>query len=212
MNQLEIKQEEMEHLLFDFMKEFSYSEYNIQLYKMMISFHHRRIPMIILIAGNRGIGKSTLAMKLSECLNIPSVLKTEVFYDLMKLVLHNQDLIDTEQLWNSDNFYSRWKEQCRIVERGLLEDIKKCEKDGKNFFLEGIHVDSNLLFTVKNILLKGIVIPFYLYRKNEEEDLYNSNKKEFENFIHIEASSINDAVDSMHSLVLEKMKNFNYLE
>jgi len=39
--------------------------------------------MIILISGPRCVGKSTLATKLAERLNLPNIVKTDTVYDLM---------------------------------------------------------------------------------------------------------------------------------
>lgn len=51
------------------------------------SFHHQRIPLVVLIAGTASTGKSTIATSLSERLNLSSVLKTDVVYDLMHTVI-----------------------------------------------------------------------------------------------------------------------------
>jgi len=47
------------------------------------SFHHQRIPLIVLIGGAACVGKSTLATQLAERLNLSSVLQTDVAYALM---------------------------------------------------------------------------------------------------------------------------------
>lgn len=53
----------------------------------LASFHHQRIPLVLLIGGTGATGKSTVATALSERLNLSSVLKTDVVYDVMHTII-----------------------------------------------------------------------------------------------------------------------------
>jgi 2-phosphoglycerate kinase len=57
------------------------------LYHMLSDFHHLRIPLVILLGGTLCIGKSTTATRLADCLNLPSVLNTNVIFELMSFSL-----------------------------------------------------------------------------------------------------------------------------
>jgi hypothetical protein len=48
-----------------------------------VSFHHQRIPLIVLVGGSACVGKSTLATQLAERLNLSSVLQTDVVHAVL---------------------------------------------------------------------------------------------------------------------------------
>ena len=87
-------------------------------YRMMVHFRHRRIPLVILLAGTKHIGKSTLATKLAEQLNLSVVLQTDVVYDLMCDVVG----FGGEPSWNrrhasEDELRRDYKRECGIVRK-----------------------------------------------------------------------------------------------
>jgi 2-phosphoglycerate kinase len=105
---LDIPQDELEAMLFALVRKLGYGEKVVDRYRMVMRFHHQRVPLIVLIAGTvrssvhsmlshvssfselfacffrQGcIGKSMLATRLAERLNITAVLPTDLVHELM---------------------------------------------------------------------------------------------------------------------------------
>jgi len=150
-NILEVKQEDMEHLIFQVMKKYGYGDKHISLYKMMTKFHHKRVPLIILICGTRCIGKSTLATLLAERLNMSSVIQTNIVYELMNDMANTP--ISTEPICfrrysDKNQLLEQFKRECQVVRKGVSADIQKCLTEGKSMIIEGFHLDPSLYFDI----------------------------------------------------------------
>ncbi|ORX83545.1 hypothetical protein BCR32DRAFT_291945 [Anaeromyces robustus] len=142
-NELELTQKKLEKILFNIMKEYGYNEKYTLLYKLISGFYRERIPMIILISGPRCVGKSTLATKLAERLNLPNIVKTDAVYDLMCSIFKISEE-DREPIWyknySTDELLEKYENDCKLVKRGLEADIKKAFTEGKSIIIEGTHV------------------------------------------------------------------------
>jgi len=150
-NILEVKQEDMENLIFQVMKKYGYGDKHISLYKMMTKFHHKRVPLIILISGTRCIGKSTLATLLAERLNMSSVIQTNIVYELMNDMANTP--ISTEPICfrrysDKSQLLEQFKRECQVVRKGVSADIQKCLTEGKSMIIEGFHLDPSLYFDI----------------------------------------------------------------
>lgn len=75
---LDVVSSKFQELLFQVMKEFGYEKTFQDRYIMMNKFYSKRVPLIILISGSVSVGKSTIANKLSERMNISNVLQTKI--------------------------------------------------------------------------------------------------------------------------------------
>lgn len=190
-NRMKITQKELEIELFLILKEFGYEAENVHFYEMMNSFHCQRVPMIILIGGSAR--KSSVAMALAERLNIPSVLKTDIYCDLFSKFAHLTSI-------SKSSFSSPFEYECKLVQLALSQDISKCAKEGKNLIIEGEHVDANLVAFISSVFAgcrnsegKGIIIPF---------NLGSTAPPPFISLV------IDDhSIDFLHSCILEKMKS-----
>ncbi|KAI8388274.1 uncharacterized protein BYT42DRAFT_559544 [Radiomyces spectabilis] len=143
--QLDISQQDLQKELFDLFKDHGYGAAHVQWYKTMASFHHQRIPLVVLLAGTGATGKSTIATRLSERLNLSSVLKTDVIYDLMHTII---DGVIPPRIWDLPE-QGRWEQiidnECSLVCRGLDADLCKSVTDGKSIIIEGELVNHELL-------------------------------------------------------------------
>lgn len=82
----------------------------------LISFHHQRTPLIILICGERGVGKSTLSQKLAELMNLPSALQTDIMFDL---ALHMLDTkMETFNFSNESAELDPFQMECEMIQHG----------------------------------------------------------------------------------------------
>lgn len=75
---LDVQLKKFQELLFKTFDEFGYDKIFQDRYLMMNSFYSKRVPLVILISGSISVGKSTIANKLSEKMNISNVLQTKI--------------------------------------------------------------------------------------------------------------------------------------
>ncbi|TMW60476.1 hypothetical protein Poli38472_000518 [Pythium oligandrum] len=161
----DIVQEQFEDFLYKTMQVFGYGESHITCYRMMSSLHRKRVPLLIILAGTACVGKSTLATKLADRLNLSSVLQTDLTHELMCNFSGRQETAYTTTSFASkDDLIAEYKEDCETVRRGVRSDIDKCLKEGKSLIIEGFHIDPRLY--QKEIAVdsgvSGIVVPFLL--------------------------------------------------
>eukprot|EP00698_Gefionella_okellyi_P012338 TRINITY_DN3318_c0_g1_i1.p1 TRINITY_DN3318_c0_g1~~TRINITY_DN3318_c0_g1_i1.p1 ORF type:complete len:396 (-),score=86.98 TRINITY_DN3318_c0_g1_i1:171-1358(-) len=145
-NKLDVQQEEMTNMLFAVIGKMGYTDQHLQTYKMMTRFHHQRVPLIIFIAGTGCIGKSILATQLAERLNLPSVLQTDLVYEMMSAVVSE---LKPAPVWgrpfeSDERTVSDWKREAAAIRKGLEGDIAKAFEDGKPIIIEGTHLDLSL--------------------------------------------------------------------
>eukprot|EP00736_Rhodelphis_marinus_P003227 Rmarinus@m.7611 len=142
-NCLDVQQEEMELELFAVMRSNGYGSDFIKRYKMMMAFHHSRTPLLVLIGGSAKVGKSTVATRLAERLNMPNVFHTDITYNLIKNFVEE---LDPLPLWQrnfakDEDLVQAFCHESRLVRRGVDADVQKCFKEGKALFAEGLHVE-----------------------------------------------------------------------
>ncbi len=113
-------------------------------------------PLIILIGGASGVGKTTLAISLANLLDIPRVVATDDLRQVMRLTLA-QDLVPA--LHTSS--YSAWqvvpavghleavvagfREQARSVCVGVKAVISRCIEENTSVIIDGVHLISDML-------------------------------------------------------------------
>ncbi|KAL5718923.1 hypothetical protein ACHQM5_011775 [Ranunculus cassubicifolius] len=144
---LDVSQSDLEANLFKLMERRGYGEDYISRYKMMTRFHHRRVPLVILVCGTACTGKSTIATQLAQRLNLPNVLQTDMVYELLRTSTE-APLVSTP-VWardfsSSEELITEFCRECRIVRKGLAGDLKKAMKDGKPIIIEGVHLDPSI--------------------------------------------------------------------
>ncbi|XP_028052422.1 uncharacterized protein LOC114256933 isoform X3 [Camellia sinensis] len=144
---LDVSQSDLEANLFKLMERRGYGEEYINCYKMMTRFHHRRVPLVILVCGTACAGKSTIATQLAQRLNLPNVLQTYMVYELLRSATDAP--LASSPVWardfsSSEELITEFCRECRIVRKGLAGDLKKAMKDGKPIIIEGIHLDPSI--------------------------------------------------------------------
>ncbi|KAG2779301.1 hypothetical protein JG687_00007940 [Phytophthora cactorum] len=179
LNLTDIVQEQFEDFLYKTLLVFGYGEAEISCHRMMSSFHRNRVPLLIMLAGTACIGKSTLATKLADRLNLSSVLQTDLIFELM-CNFSGQDKTSyiTTKFPSTDDLIAEYQKECEVVRKGVKSDIDKCLKDGKSLIIEGFHIDPRLYQKTigapekgSNASCSGIVVPFLLML--DEDDHHN---------------------------------------
>ncbi len=146
-NLLEIENAEFQKYVFEIMKKYNYDELYINRYKMMNQLYRKRFPLIILIAGTVSIGKSTIATKLSERMNISNVLQTAVISDIMGFIDEKYQskpfYLSDDKNDNDSALIKRFENECKIIRKGANFDMQKAFKEGKALIIEGHHILPN---------------------------------------------------------------------
>ncbi|KAG2222279.1 hypothetical protein INT45_006958 [Circinella minor] len=183
-SQLDVSQADLQKELFRLLREHGYGEEHVKWYKTLEKFYHQRIPLIVLIAGTASTGKSTVATRLSERLNLSSVLKTDVIYDLMHTIIDGKtpgSLWTTKLATHDQQFKDIVAQECSLVCRGLDGDLGKSITEGKSIIIEGSLVEHSLLDHMYEFISKlsnqhtVIVAPFLLVLS--ESDLQRNLKR-----------------------------------
>jgi len=146
-NLLDIESSEFQKYVFEIMKKYKYDELYIDRYKMMNQFYFKRFPLIILISGTVFIGKSTIATKLSERMNISNVLQTKVISDVMGCINENYSFKPfylNENVTSDEELIKQYENECKILRKGANYDIQKAFLEGKALIIEGHHIIPNL--------------------------------------------------------------------
>jgi len=147
---------------------------------------------LILISGVPGVGKTTLAFKVANYLNIDQVISTDFIREISKSVLlenSNPFLFSvTHESWKilgnktSENIIRGSLMHARSIFPQLLYLIKKSENEGRDLIIEGVHLIPEFISYLKDVDMD--ITYCYLYLEKREEhirrfDLKNNKRKFF---------------------------------
>lgn len=115
-------------------------------------------PLIVLIGGASGVGKTTLAISLANLLSIPRVVATDDIRQTMRLMLsselmpalHPSSYMAGEALPESptaeeDPVISGFREQARVVAVGVRAIIARCVEENTSVIIDGVHLLPELM-------------------------------------------------------------------
>ena len=139
-------------------------------------------PIIVLLAGVPGIGKSTLAVDLSKRLEITNIIGTDMVREILRQTispalipeLHSSSYEAYKYLKPTLNPILRqsivgYEEQCRHVIVGVEAAIQSALYSRENTIIEGVHLAPNIL--KRSVLEELHVIMILFYLENKEEHL-----------------------------------------
>ena len=113
-------------------------------------------PLIILIGGASGVGKTTLAIALANLLDIPRVVATDDLRQVMRLTLA-QELVPAlhtssytaykvaPATGHLDAVVAGFREQARSVCVGVKAIISRCIEENTSVIIDGVHLISDML-------------------------------------------------------------------
>jgi len=157
MNIRKISKQEMDKKISKILVEKKGTQYaeNFRVFKKIIKLEQ---PIIILISGTTGIGKSTVALTLAHRLDFRSMIGTDSIREIMRKVLSTDLVPELHQSsyeagkfsrhYRSSRFNSTilgYSEQVKIVTVGVEALIKRALYEGHNMIIEGVHLSPEFL-------------------------------------------------------------------
>jgi 2-phosphoglycerate kinase len=133
-------------------------------YQTWSRIRHERIPIIILLGGASGIGKSSVALELAHILGIQQVIGTDTIREIMKNVIA-PNLIpalhySSYEAWRSIPYKVKenkvvvgFREQALAVSAGINAAIERSLKEGISLILEGVHLVPELIDSHPNVTM-----------------------------------------------------------
>ncbi|HOP09371.1 MAG TPA: ATP cone domain-containing protein, partial [Candidatus Methanofastidiosa archaeon] len=112
---------------------------------------HEKIPIIILIGGTSGIGKSSVALELAHRLGIKQVIGTDTIREIMRNIIAPNIMPELHQssyeAWKAISFKVKedkvvvgFREQARAVSAGINAAIERSLTEGISLVIEGVHM------------------------------------------------------------------------
>jgi len=157
MNIQEISRQEMDNKIYKILIDTKGAQYaeNFLVFKKIIELEQ---PVIILISGTTGIGKSTIALMLAHRLNFQSMIGTDSIREIMRKVLSIELVPELHQSsYEAGKFLKHYRssrfnttilgyvEQVKIVTVGVEALIKRALYEGQNMIIEGVHLSPEFL-------------------------------------------------------------------
>ena len=115
-------------------------------------------PLIVLIGGASGVGKTTLAVSLANVLNIPRVVSTDDIRQIMRLVLSSElaPAIHTSSYAVSSRMpippvgrrapvIIGFQEQVKVIGVGIKAILDRCLEENTSVIINGVHVLSDFV-------------------------------------------------------------------
>jgi 2-phosphoglycerate kinase len=144
-----------------------------------------RPPILVLIAGATGVGKSTTAVKIANEHSFARLLSTDAIREIMRVV----DTTDDSALHRSS--FSRgesgdavldWQDTCKAVEAGILATIERARREGIDLILEGVHLEpsSRLLRSWRDS--GGIAVGIVMHVEDEAQHTSFLKQRESHSF------------------------------
>ena len=114
-------------------------------------------PLVILIGGTSGVGKTTLAVSLANVLDIPRVVATDDIRQIMRLTLapelmpaihvssYQASEVTNTQDPSMDPVIAGYREQARTVAVGVRAIVSRCVEENTSVIIDGVHLLPGIL-------------------------------------------------------------------
>lgn len=145
----------------------------------------RKPPLLIMIAGATGVGKSTTAVSIAGEHAIVRFVSTDAIRETMRVAdtdenaaLHRSSFSKGE----SGDPVLDWQDTCKAVESGVLAAIERAQREGVDLIIEGVHIEpsSRIIREWKNS--GGIAIGIVMHIEEEEKHISFFKQREVYTF------------------------------
>ncbi|MCL4386496.1 MAG: zeta toxin family protein [Actinobacteria bacterium] len=169
--------EELRALVFRFIKDKVNLEY-AEKYLLWQSVGKLKKPIIILIGGSTGAGKSTVATIISNRLNISRVVSTDAIREIMRTSISDKLIRPLQgSSYNAYKYLSLpptgvnpvilgFREQVMAVNVGIEAIIKRSVEERTDTIIEGAHIVPGF-FNIREFFNKAVVENFVIVVKDE---------------------------------------------
>ena len=125
-------------------------ESSAELYRTWRAWGDLDQPLVILIGGATGVGKTTLAISLANVLDIPRVVATDDIRQILRLTLardfmpsihdSSHDAVAADLQDGLDPVVAAFHEQSRVVGVGVRAIISRCIEENASVIIDGVHL------------------------------------------------------------------------
>ena len=144
-----------------------------------------RPPILVLIAGATGVGKSTTAVKIANEHSFARLLSTDAIREIMRVQNTNENHALNRSSFSrgeSGDAVLDWQDTCKAVEAGILATIERARREGIDLILEGVHLEpsSRLLRSWRDS--GGIAVGIVMHVDDEEQHAGFLKQREIHSF------------------------------
>lgn len=112
-------------------------------YRVWRAWSRQAKPLVVFIGGASGVGKTTLAVRLANILDIPRVVATDDIRQIMRLTLAPELLptIHTSSYATpNDDSLAGYREQAQLVSVGVRAIVERCIQENSSVIVDGVHL------------------------------------------------------------------------
>lgn len=149
-------------------------------------------PLIILIGGTTGVGKSTIATEVAHRLGITRTVSTDALREVMRAVIAPELMptlhVSSFAAWqvlqppltlDSDRVITGFKEQTSAINVGARAVLLRAIREGLNMVIEGVHVVPGFI-DLGDFFKDAFIVPIVITVDNEEDHRSHFTHREYE--------------------------------
>ena len=123
-------------------------------------FRRKKVPLVVLLGGVTGVGKSTIAKELAFRLSIRTIIGTDTVREVMRKIiarellpdLHTSSFLAWREL-KANSLIEGFESQVRHVSVGVKAVLGRVQREGLNAIIEGIHLIPGFVETGENTFM-----------------------------------------------------------
>lgn len=131
----------------------------------------RRPPILMLIAGATGVGKSTTAVKVANHHSFARLISTDAIREIMRVCDSEHSVALHRSSFSrgaAGDAVIDWQDTCKAVEPGILATIERAHREGIDLILEGVHIEPTSALLRRWRDSGGIAVGIVMHIENEE--------------------------------------------
>ena len=173
-NRLEITTKDLTQRVYELLELYAGKHYS-DVYRRWVAFSHTGKPLIILVGGTNGSGKSSIGSELAHRLDIVRTQSTDMLREVMRLLaperlvptLHTSSfeaylqMPTVSQTYRAEDMIQGYLTQSRQVAVGVEGVINRTCNEQVSLIIEGVHLHPHLMHRIKETT-DAVVVPVLL--------------------------------------------------
>lgn len=177
-DKLEVQSTELRRIIYDALLE-KVGEHHALNYKRYVSFSSLHKPLVVLMGGSTGVGKSTIATMLANRLSIVRIVSTDAIREVMRAFfspslmpsIHTSSFDADSSLIHPlppevDPVVAGFREQTLSVLVGVRAIINRALTEGTHIIIEGAHVVPGLITPEQ--FPEAFIVPLVIWVSDEK--------------------------------------------